>query len=113
MNFYGITDVAHLLDGPNKKPFPWQSAQREAIAKAASPLTYVRPGIPPIISIQGDKDPTVPYSNSVRLHEALKKAGVPNEHITIPDGLHGNFSLRQMQDAFARIQAFLKANGVG
>jgi acetyl esterase/lipase len=124
VNFYGITDVADLLDGPDKNPFPWpenrpyavwwlgNQPNREAIAKAASPLTYVRPGIPPIISIQGDSDPTVPYSHSVRLHAALKKAGVPNEHITIPKGLHGNFTLEQMQDAFARIQTFLKANGV-
>lgn len=125
VNFYGITDVADLLDGPSKNPFPWpenrpyavwwlgNQPNRAEIAKAASPLTYVRPGIPPIISIQGDSDPTVPYSHSVRLHEALKKAGVVNEHITIPKGLHGNFTLDQMQHAFARIEAFLNANGLG
>jgi acetyl esterase/lipase len=125
VNFYGITDVADLLDGPNKNPFPWpenrpyavwwlgNQPRREEVAKAASPLTYVRPGIPPIISIQGDRDPTVPYAHSTRLHEALKKAGVPNEHLTIPGGLHGGFSLDQMQHAFERIAAFLKTNGPG
>jgi acetyl esterase/lipase len=91
----------------------YNQPRREEVAKAASPLTYVRPGIPPIISIQGDRDPTVPYAHSTRLHEALKKAGVPNEHLTIPGGLHGGFSLDQMQHAFERIAAFLKTNGPG
>jgi glucarate dehydratase len=34
-------------------------------------LTYVRTGLPPILSIHGDKDDVVPYNQSVRLHEAL------------------------------------------
>jgi acetyl esterase/lipase len=125
VNFYGITDVGDLLDGPNKTPFPWPGNRpyavqwlgnppnRAEIAQAASPLTYVRPGAPPVISIQGDADPTVPYSHSVRLHEALQKAGVVTEHVPIPKGLHGNFTLEEWQRAFARIQAFLHANGMG
>jgi acetyl esterase/lipase len=125
VNFYGITDVADLLDGPNKNPFPWPANRpyavqwlgnppnRAEIARAASPLTYVRPGGPPVISIQGDADPTVPYSHSVRLHEALQKTGVATEHVPIPKGLHGNFALAEWQHAFARIQAFLRANGMG
>ena len=54
VNFFGIADVADLLDGPNKKPFPetwpytvqWLGNQpnRADVARAASPLTYVRPG---------------------------------------------------------------------
>ena len=125
VNFYGITDVADLLDGPGKNPFPWpqnrpyavwwlgNQPNREDVAKAASPLTYVRAGIPPVISVQGDADPTVPYSHSVRLHAALQKAGVANEHITIPKGGHGNFSLPQWQSSFAQIKAFLAKHGAG
>jgi dipeptidyl aminopeptidase/acylaminoacyl peptidase len=43
------------------------------------------------MSIQGDADPIVPYSNSTRLRDALTSAGVPNELVTIPGGGHGNF----------------------
>lgn len=125
VNFYGITDVADLLDGPGKNPFPWpqnrpyavwwlgNQPNREEVAKAASPLTYVRAGIPPVISVQGDADPTVPYAHSVKLHAALQKAGVANEHITIAKGGHGNFSLPQWQDSFARIKAFLAKHNAG
>ncbi len=120
VNFYGITDIADLLDGPNKKPFPenwpytvqWLGNQpnRAEIAKASSPLTYVRAGLPPTISIHGDADPTVPYSHSVRLQDALQKAGVAHEFITVPGGGHGNFVPEQWQRAYAAIEKFLAAH---
>ena len=120
VNFFGIADIGDLLDGPNKKPFPetwpytvqWLGNQpnRADIAKAASPLTYVRAGAPPTISIHGDADPLVPYSHSVRLQEALQKAGVAHELVTIPGGGHGNFSQDQWQRAYAAIQVFLAAH---
>ena len=120
VNFFGITDIADLLDGPNKKPFPeswpytvqWLGNQpnRADIAKASSPLTYVRAGVPPTISIHGDADPLVPYNHSVRLQEALQKAGVAHELVTVPGGGHGNFAPEQWQRSFAAIQNFLAAN---
>jgi acetyl esterase/lipase len=123
VNFFGIADVADLLDGPNKKPFPetwpytvqWLGNQpnREAVAKAASPLTYVRAGVPPTISIHGDADPLVPYTHSVRLQEALQKAGVPHELITVPGGGHGNFPPDQWQRAYVAVQAFLAKHVTG
>jgi acetyl esterase/lipase len=120
VNFYGITDLADLLDGPGKKPFPenwpytvqWLGNQpnRAEIAKAASPLTHVRAGVPPTISIHGDADPTVPYAHSVRLQEALQKAGVAHELVTVPGGGHGNFHADQWQRAYAAIETFLAAH---
>jgi acetyl esterase/lipase len=123
VNFFGIADVADLLDGPNKKPFPeswpytvqWLGNQpnRGEIAKAASPLTYVRTGVPPTISIHGDADPLVPYNHSVRLQEALQKVGVAHELITVPGGGHGNFPPDQWQRAYTAIQAFLSRHVTG
>jgi acetyl esterase/lipase len=119
VDFFGIADLPDMLEGPNKKPFPenwpyttqWIGNQpnRMEIAKAASPMTYVRAGLPPTISIHGDKDPLVPYEHSVKLQEALKKAGVPGELVTIPGGGHGNFSTAEWQRAFAEIEKFLNA----
>ena len=119
VNFFGITDIADLLDGPNKKPFPenwpytvqWlgNPPNRADVAKAASPLTYIRSGLPPVISIHGDQDQLVPYSHSVRLQEALQKAGVAHELVTVPGGGHGNFSRAEWTRAYAAIQAFLTA----
>jgi dipeptidyl aminopeptidase/acylaminoacyl peptidase len=75
-------------------------------------LTYVRPGLPPIISIQGDADPVVPYSHSLRLQDALQKAGVDHELVTIPGGKHGNFTRAENQKAYAAIKAFLAKHGL-
>lgn len=123
VDLYGITDIADLLDGPDKKPIPenwpytvqWLGNQpnRAALAKATSPLTYVRAGVPPTISIHGDADPTVPYTHSVRLQDALQKAGVVHELVTIPGGGHGNFAPDQWQLAYAAIAKFLAANVPG
>ena len=116
VDWYGITDVADLLDGENMRTYAVQwlgsMPNRVDIAKRVSPLTYVRAGIPPIISIQGDADPVVPYSHSVRLQQALEKAGVDHELVTIPGGKHGNFTRAENQRAYAAIKAFLGKHGL-
>jgi acetyl esterase/lipase len=116
VNWYGITDVADLLDGENMRTYAvqWLGSlpDRVEVARRVSPLTYVRPGLPPIISIQGDADPVVPYSHSVRLKQALEKAGVDHELVTITGGRHGNFTRAENQRAYAAIKAFLTKHGV-
>ena len=84
----------------------------EEIARRVSPLTYVRSGLPPILSIHGDKDDVVPYSQSVRLHEALDKAKVPNQLLTIKDGGHGGFPQTDYVRSYETIWTFLRHNKI-
>jgi acetyl esterase/lipase len=116
INWYGATDVNELLTGPNVRNYAvmWLGgmSNREEIAKRVSPLTYVRAGLPPIISIQGDADPIVPYAQNVRLHQALDKAGIRNELVTIPGGKHGGFSDTEMAKAYAEIRGFLDKQNI-
>jgi len=111
VNFYGITDVVDLLDGPNLKTYAvaWlgSAVNREEIARRVSPLTYVRSGLPPVLTVHGDADPIVPYTHAVRLHEALSKANVPNYLMTITGGKHGMFSPDEYTRIYAEIRAFL------
>lgn len=113
VNWYGISDVNELLDGPNMRAYAvtWLGAapDRDQIARRVSPLTYVRAGLPPVLTIHGDADPTVPYTQSVRLHKALADAGVPNELLTIPGGKHGFdcCNLAERTRAYAKIREFL------
>jgi acetyl esterase/lipase len=111
INWYGITDVSDLLDGPNRKSYAvaWLSSMpdREEIARRVSPLTYVREGLPPILTIHGDADPTVPYTHALRLKDALTKAGVPNELVTVPGGKHGGFTPDERTRIFTTIHEFL------
>lgn len=111
INWYGIADVVELLDGPNMKPYAvaWLGSlgNREEIAKRVSPLTYVRQGLPPVLTVHGDADPTVPYTQAVRLRQALEKAGVPTELVTVPGGKHGNFTFEENVKIYAAIRSFL------
>jgi acetyl esterase/lipase len=114
INWYGITDVADLLEGPNRQAYAvaWLGSMpnRVEVANRVSPLTYVRPGLPPILTIHGDADTIVPYSHAVRLHDALTKAGVTNQLVTIPGGKHGGFSKEDTSKIFTTIQEFLVKN---
>lgn len=73
--------VSLLLDDPQLTDLEKQ--------KSASPLFYVKPGLPPFLLIHGEMDPTVPCEVSVRFHAALTKAGVKNELLLVPGADHG------------------------
>ena len=116
VNWFGITDVDDLLDGTNTKTYAvkWLASlpDRHKIAARVSPLSYVRPGLPAIITIHGDADPTVPYTHATRLHDALTKAGVTNQLVTVPGGKHGYFNDAETKAAYRRIFAFLAKLGL-
>ena len=116
INWYGITDVGDLLDGPNTKSYAveWMGSMpnRFEIAERVSPLTYVRSGLPPILTIHGDADPTVPYQHGVQLHEELSKVGVSNQLHTVQGGRHGGFNRTETIAIFETIQEFLNGNGL-
>jgi acetyl esterase/lipase len=116
VNWFGITDVAEIITAPNEQPYAvrWIGNQRDgfAVAKSVSPLTYVRPGLPPIITIHGDRDEDVPYSHALRLHKALGEAAVTHKLVTIPGGGHGQFGLEITRDAYTAIFQFLKKAGL-
>lgn len=116
VNWYGITDVVDLLDGPNMKSYAvtWLSSMtnREEIARRVSPLKYVRKGLPPILTIHGDADPTVPYNHGVQLHQALDKAGVPHKLHTVKNGKHGGFTREETLEIYGVIRDFLAAHKI-
>ena len=116
VNWYGITDVADLVEGPNTKGYAVQwlgdLLNRADIATLVSPLTYIRRGLPPILTIHGDADPIVPYEHAVRLHAALDDAGVPNELHTVPGGGHGGFNRSQTLEIYRTILQFLGRHGL-
>jgi acetyl esterase/lipase len=117
INWFGITDVPDVIDGPHKADAAarWFGtlSNRMEIAKRVSPLTYVRAGLPPILTVHGDSDTTVPYDEAVRMHQALAKVNVPNQLLTIPGGKHGNFTPEQRDKIYLTIREFLGKNGLG
>ena len=116
INWYGITDVSDLAHGPNTKGYAVQwlggLANRDEVARLTSPLTYVRAGLPPVLTIHGDADPIVPYQHAVRLHDALETAGVESDLHTVAGGGHGGFDTAETLAIFETILEFLSRNGL-
>lgn len=115
VNFYGITDVDDQLHGANMRKYAvtWlpESPERTALARRVSPITYVRKDVPPVLTIHGDADATVPYQHGVNITKALTEAGVQAEMIPVPKGGHG-FPKETLDRLYPRIFEFLKRHGV-
>ena len=110
VNWYGVSDPVDSLARRN----PGVEASLRGlpspveVAKAISLVHLVRPSGPLVISIHGDLDNSVPYAQSVQLHDTLKKVGVTEELIAIPRGGHCGFSRAVTQKAYAAIEGFLR-----
>ena len=109
VNWYGVSDPTdHVNRGSPGIVAAFRGLPNAVeVAKTVSPVHLVSASAPPVISIHGDADGTVPYAQSVRLHAALKSIGVTERLVTIPGGGHGSFSRTENQRAYAAIEQFL------
>jgi len=116
INWYGITDVTNIANGEHSMLYAqqWLSGHPDpiGIAQKVSPIRYIRPGLPPVLTIHGDEDPYVPYQHAVRLHEALDEVNVPNRLVTISGGKHGGFNWEENIKIYQAIRDFLREQGV-
>jgi len=62
--------------------------QQAELVRAADPIAQVSQDDPPFLILHGTADPLVPFSQSQRLADALKKAGADVELIPIPNAGH-------------------------
>ena len=116
--FYGSSDHVVRFLATKDNPAPGYASyfgvteDNEATRKLlveASPVTYVRPGLPPFLLIHGNADQRVPYEQSVIFEARLKAAGVPVELITIEGGGHGMGGWSKLNsDYIAQLIAWLK-----
>ncbi|MHB8839213.1 MAG: alpha/beta hydrolase fold domain-containing protein, partial [Gemmatimonadaceae bacterium] len=113
VNWMGITDVNDLLSGANARGWAtgWighavGAAER---ARRLSPLRWIRPGLPPVITVHGDRDATVPVDHARRLHAALDSARVANELVILPGADHGPLTPEATALARGAIMRFLAA----
>ena len=116
INWYGITDVNDLIQGANLKNYAvmWVGSRADGaeVARRVSPLTYVRQGLPPVLTIHGDRDDVVPYSHAVRLHDALEREKIPNQLFTIRGGGHGGFTQAEYVRSYETIWDFLRRHKI-
>jgi acetyl esterase len=132
VDFYGPADYGQLAEARRDHPerFNMTSLNRHAAngggihffgveqldaagltkLRTFSPLAAVHKGMPPFLAIHGTKDDQVPYDQSPEFCDAMHKAGVPCELITIDGGGHGMGSWRapEMQHWKPEMIAWLK-----
>jgi dipeptidyl aminopeptidase/acylaminoacyl peptidase len=116
LNFAGITDPGELLQGTTRRE--WAVAwigdlihHKDMVARI-SPITWVRAGVPPVVTVHGEADALVPYEQAVRLHLALDHAGVANRLCTIPGGSHDLLGSPQAEHAMVAMMALMSPGGV-
>jgi acetyl esterase/lipase len=116
VNWFGIADVAEIVEGPNAKHYAMEwlgsRSDRLELARQLSPVNNVRKDNPAVITIHGELDDIAPYGAAVRMHAELEKAGVPNQLITLKGRKHGGFSREEMAAGMASIRAFLRKNNI-
>ncbi|GAB3873878.1 hypothetical protein GCM10028824_26190 [Hymenobacter segetis] len=108
---YGITNAGTWASKSGKQ---WLGAHYgdEAFIQSVSPLYLVKKTSPPTFIVHGDADPTVPYSQSVDLHDKLVKMGVKTEFLTVPGGQHGKFPAEENKRVNEAIMKFLTEVGL-
>lgn len=62
---------------------------RWRLAWESSPLSSVKTWRSPVLLIQGDDDPEVPFLQTVELASALRQQHVPVQALIFPDEVHG------------------------
>jgi len=116
VNYFGPTDLnasdIPKVSRPLVKDFlgvtPWENP--DAAAKA-SPLTFVTKDDPPILTFQGTKDPLVPYTQALKLADALSNVGVPGRVeilVGAGHGWQGDDLKRTFDETYAFFDKYLK-----
>ncbi len=76
------------------------------LVKAANPLTYIKPGMPPFFIVHGEKDRVVPLGQSILLHEALQGSGNESELIILKGKAHTHVKAYSTDEMFSKLRAF-------
>jgi acetyl esterase/lipase len=117
VNGYGPSDVTDLLAKNISWAVQWLPANtpnRAALAVQVSPVTYVRKDVPPLITVQGSDDTTVPTTESQNLFNLLTTAGADTALHFVAGAGHGfDTPATAWPDAEATMFAFLTARGIG
>jgi acetyl esterase/lipase len=114
IDFYGPSDFLALVGAANPEDTSDPVSQllgasaikRPDLSRRASPVTYVDKNDPPFFIVQGEKDESVPYQQSVLLQSYLNLAGVKNE-LTIVKGAPHFGEMFDTQDIRDKMFRFL------
>jgi dipeptidyl aminopeptidase/acylaminoacyl peptidase len=111
VDFHGVHDWSTLFEGVPANldpPEQRQLDQAKRVAFESSPLASVATWKSPVLLIQGDDDRNVPFSQSVRLAEALRKEHVYFEELILPNEIHDFLMHRSWVRAYQATAGFFQ-----
>ncbi len=89
-SFYGPTDLNRLfMSSQYYDLIGYTLEERPDLYEAASPISYVSTGDPPLLMIHGTSDVIVPYSQSESMQQAYNQAGLEVNLVKVAGGGHG------------------------
>jgi dipeptidyl aminopeptidase/acylaminoacyl peptidase len=126
IDFFGPSDLLAMpgnVPGPENPPekrattrgarlLGGSVAEREILARQASPVFQVSAGDAPFLILHGDADPEVPVEQSERLEIALREAGVECKLLLFSGAGHGG-AVFDSGAARQEVLAFLKRREPG
>lgn len=118
VDFYGPVDMADLYQTATdplvrsyiQSLMGGTPATNPALYQQSSPIHFVNAQSPPTIILHGALDDLVNVNQSIALKDQLQSAGVINQLIIYPDQGHDIWPAPIMNDAFDKVEVFLKAN---
>lgn len=91
--WYPITDILDMASTEGELPYsPWLAdwpSEIPDLCAQASPITHVRPEVPPCLLVHGEQDTIVPARQSRRLHTWITEAGAEVLYRSVPGADHG------------------------
>ena len=116
VDWYGHVDLAARLGGPETlsgiNMYIGSRSDRVEMARRVSPVTYVRPGLPPLFITHGDADEVIPFEQSIALTDALRRSGVDFEFLPVSGGKHGYVHALPASAVWPKVFAFLRQRGL-
>ena len=117
VNFFGPTDMVTLYNSSDPTIqnifqilLNGTPVSNPSLYQDSSPLNYVDVSDPPTIIFHGEDDMIVNVAQSTSLKNTLQTAGIINQLIVYPGLGHDIWPSVTMNDAFNKIEEFIKAN---
>lgn len=123
ISFYGASDLTQILAQSTASGRKMREpaltrllggpiAEKAELARLASPIFHLDVKDPPILLFHGDRDPQMPYQQSLDLHAACKVMSLNCQFITIGGGVHGGAEFFK-NDRLGEVLGFVEKVGPG
>ncbi len=107
VDIHGVHDWNNVIRNFVPAYNPQSQSDAAKLAYDSSPMSSIKGWRSPVLLIHGDDDRNVPFGETVRLAEALRKQGVQFEQLIFPDDVHDFLTHDHFLKAYRATAEFL------